>query len=67
LREAVGEAVVDAVDWADRHRRGLAVGSVLAASGGVALLLRLHGLPGYTRITTQAQLAHRWVRVGCEV
>jgi hypothetical protein len=32
---------------------------VVAAAGGAALLLRLHGLPGYTRITSQAQLAER--------
>lgn len=29
LREAIGEAVVDAVEWADENRRGLVVGSLL--------------------------------------
>lgn len=28
-------------------------------AGGAALLLKLHGLPGYSRITTQAQLVDR--------
>lgn len=36
----------------------VSVGCKLFA-GGAALLLHLHGLPGYTRITTQAQLAAR--------
>lgn len=33
-------------------------------AGGAALLLKLHGLPGYSRITTQAQLADRCAGAG---
>ncbi|WIA31056.1 hypothetical protein OEZ86_001086 [Tetradesmus obliquus] len=57
IRKQLGLAMVDATGWAEQHRRQLAVCSLLGVACGAALLVRMHGLPGITRITSSAQLA----------